>query len=228
MQINNDLKLFFIRHGKLDLPYKNHDKIPFDTLADLGLEKLNPSLDEKFNIKLISKLMDIMPLNKINKIYTSPSKRCLGGARLFVKFIKAKFDIDNIPIVINNDLREVYFDLRLINEQQNLTKNPADVSIEKINQAVLRAMVTGKGSESVGGAYKRISDFARLFKSDNINKDAYLIITHDFLMRVMEVYIKNKKPIVDKISYNDLKDTKRNLYFKGFATDISFIKFIPF
>lgn len=228
MQTNNGLKLFFIRHGKLDLPYKSHDEIPFDILADLGLEKLNPSLDEKFNIKLIDELMDIIPLNKISKIYTSPSKRCLGGARLFVKFIKKKFGVDNTPVVINNDLREVYFDLRLINKQQNLTKKLTDVSIEKINQAVLRAMVTGEGSESAEKAYKRISHFARLFKLDNDNKDIYLIITHDFLMRVIEVYIKNKKPMSRKINYANLKNTKRNLYFKGFATNNLFSKFVPF
>ena len=49
--------LFFIRHSKLLLPYKNHSEMPFKVLADLASEKLNPSVDEQFTLSKFNEFL---------------------------------------------------------------------------------------------------------------------------------------------------------------------------
>ena len=110
-------------------------------------------------------------------------------------------------------MREVDFDLNEIYQSFRLDRNNS--SINEINNNVLKAMVSGCHSESFAEAYRRVIG---LFKLLDKNKKGTkcLVVTHDFIMRVIEIHIKNNGQINLSKIYNELKNTKRNLYLQGF------------
>src|SRR3989338_6027870 len=89
--IQKKQQLFFIRHGKLRLPYKDHSKMPFSVIADLANSKMSPSIDRDYIIKAIKRLSDTIPLDAIQYIYASPERRCQETARFVREFVKKKY-----------------------------------------------------------------------------------------------------------------------------------------
>lgn len=213
---------YFIRHSKLLLPYKSHDDMPFDVMIDLALEKLNPSIDINFTQSLIKEISKIIPFPQIDRIFASPSKRCQETATLIQNFINQNYQ-KTIKINTVSELQEIKFNLEKICSATSSNH----VDIEKINDSVFKAMINDENCESVFNGYKRIEHFLKTLKNSQ-NEKITLIVTHDFIMRVIEVYIKNHGKSNLLISYGDIKNTKRNLYLHGFATDISLSKFLPF
>lgn len=209
--MNNNNSLFFVRHGKLSLPYKDHSEMSFEILADLSTEKLNPPIDKDITSFLVKEASKILPLKEITKIYISPSKRCQDTAKLFLDLIKKNYQKE-IELITVPELKEISFDLNVIYE--SLNKN--NLNIMEINKNVLKALISGIGSESFCEAYQRV-DF--VFNKIRNKKEKVLVITHDFIMRVMEIYIENKGESLTTIDEELLIDTKRNLYVKGFAID---------
>lgn len=205
--MEDNYSLFFVRHGKLSLPYKNHEEMPFDILADLAFCKINPPVDKQATNLLIQEVKNIIPFEKIDTIYTSPSRRCQKTAQLTVNFIKKNFD-KKTKIKIIKDLKEINFDLYKICSSQK------KVNINDINNKVLSCVINNEsGCESIQKVYQRVK---KLF--DRIKKDKIILfITHDFLLRVVEIYIKNKGR--NNITSQMLTNTKRNFYFRGFATN---------
>ncbi len=53
-----------------------------------------------------------------------------------------------------------------------------------------------------------------------------VFITHDFFMRVLELYIR-RSGTLGKVHSEDLQNTQRNLYLQGFATENPPNAFIP-
>jgi hypothetical protein len=207
-----NLSLFFIRHGKLLLPYRDHSEMPLKILADLAIEKLNPPIDKKSTKSLIIQISPVIPFKNLNKIYTSPSRRCQETTILIKNFMKQRF-FKELTVIITPELKEIRFNLKKI----YIPRNKECVDINTINEHVFKAMINGEHCESVCNAYKRIK---ALFTKINKNEKS-LFVTHDFIMRVIEIYIKDQKRRCYSITFNDLKNTKRNLYLHGFATDSS-------
>jgi broad specificity phosphatase PhoE len=212
--------LFFIRHGKLLLPYKDHAEMPLEVLADLASSKLNPPIDANFIEVKIPELDSAISLEKISKIYASPSRRCQDTAQFIRKYIIKNYK-NNIEVITAPELHEIEFELLKILP----TSTSKEFNIRLVNDAVFKAMTEqGESCEYAGDAYKRINDFLRLHSVERMS----LFITHDFIMRVIESYIRHKGDPSHKISYEELKNTQRNFYLSGFATDAFFENFISF
>lgn len=209
--------LFFIRHGKLLLPYKDHAEMPLDVLADLASSKLNPPIDVKFAEAKVPELSNVIPFKDISKIYASPSRRCQDTAQFISKFILENHG-NEVEIVTAQALREVTFDLFKIlpeGDRQNF-------DIASLNDTVFEAMTSNNAHcEYVASAYRRIHNFME----SHVTEQPSLFITHDFIMRVIESYIKHKGDPSHKISYEELKTTQRNLYLSGFATNATLQSF---
>lgn len=221
MTINN-CSIFFARHGKLLLPYKNHGEMPYGVIADLASKKLNPPIDKKFSLGLIKIMSKIIPLEKIVKIYASPSKRCQETAALIENFIKKYFNND-VAIDTMFELKEIDFDLRKIYS----LPDSDNFDIKKINNKVFEAMARGKNCELASDVYKRVDKIFSVLKEKDDTKKS-LLITHDFFMRIIEIYINNKGKKKVLITHNKLKNTKRNGYLSGFATDEFLLKCFAF
>jgi len=214
--------LFFIRHGKLNLPYKNHNEMPFEILVDLASGKLNPPIDINFNNCLINEMSLIIPFRKIKNIYLSPSERCETTASLIANFTYRHFR-KRPRFIVTPELKEIEFDLRKIYSPSRRKH----FKIETVNDKVFAAMAAGIHCEHALDTYNRVK---RIFQRLNKKQEAAesLLITHDFLMRVIEIYIKNHGAANPLITYKDLKNTKRNQYLHGFATDYLLSNFCPF
>jgi len=215
--MNENYPLFFIRHGKLSLPYKDHSKMPFSVQVNLGLEKLNPTIDRVVTLLYLKKIKDKVPLEDIEKIYTSPSRRCWDTSKLITKFIKGRYD-KNVEIEILENLREIKFDLRKI------FKNGDNLNLASINNGVLEAMIKENNDESFKQAYRRIDSLFKKLNKKNKSKK-YLLITHDFLMRVIEIYIKSRGSRNINITTQGIQNTKRHSYLEGFKTNFSLSSF---
>ncbi|MBI2642254.1 MAG: histidine phosphatase family protein [Candidatus Wildermuthbacteria bacterium] len=218
--MKKDCSLFFIRHGRLLLPYKDHSEMPFKVLTDLASLKLNPPIDKKFAIEQISQLAENIPLQDVKNIYASPSKRCQDTAQFIGEFIFKSYR-KNIDVVTSLELSEIKFDLAKIYPH----KDNENFGIESINDAVFRAMVNpGENCESASSAYKRIAGFL----GSIMMKESSLFVTHDFIMRIIEIYIRNRREMGNVIAYGELKNTQRNMYLHGFATNFTFDNFSSF
>lgn len=218
--MREDYSLFFIRHGKLLLPYKNHSEMPFEVLDDLASFRLDPSIDKEFATTQIPQLERGIPFEKIEKLYASSSKRCQDTAQFIEEFILKNYRKD-IDIVASLGLNEIKFDLAKIYPH----KDNKNFDIESINDAVFRAMLnSSENCESANSAYKRIDEFWRSI----ITKEPSLFVTHDFIMRIIEIYIRNRGEMRHVITYDELKNTQRNTYLRGFASDFALDKFSSF
>lgn len=218
--MTKDYSLFFIRHGKLLLPYKNHSVMPLPVLADLASSKLNPPIDSEFIAEYIPKLANKIPLIGIEAIYTSPSHRCQDTARLIGQFILKNYGRNIQPVTLP-ELKEIHFDLLKLHPHSDASR----LNIESVNNTVFRAMVGGsEHCESAESAYQRINN---LLKS-NITAKSSLLLTHDFFMRVIEIYIKHSGASRHAITYDELRNTQRNLYLHGLATNFTFKNLVSF
>jgi len=78
--MNNKIKIYFIRHSKLNLPYKNHLKMPYEILDDLATSRLNPSI-AKNSKKLFLEATESLPLRENNfkyLLYNRPHIKIMG------------------------------------------------------------------------------------------------------------------------------------------------------
>lgn len=201
--------IFFLRHGKLQLPYRDHSEMPFSVLADLACEKLNPPIDAASTHNILMEMATKVPFEKIEKIYHSPSPRAADTAQLIQAYIQGKNGRDVVAQTVA-DLKEVSFDLRKI-----MPTAPQKIDIKELNNRVLRAMAEDRADESLAGIQQRVHTVLEMIKNQVERNDDALFISHDFFMRFLEVALTSC----------DLQNTQRNTYLRGFATDSSLSTF---
>lgn len=212
--------IYFIRHGKHLLPYRSHDEMPFNVLADLASGKLNPRVDVGITARLIANLANKIPLQRVDVVFCSPSKRCYETALLIADYCARVFQ-KKVQVSILAPLHEINFDLKRICTMTNFEH----YDLGAINDSVFQAMASGKYCEHVSYAYKRISLIFDMLSQ--MPDAAPLFVTHDFFMRVIELFIRNHGKSKD-IACIDLKNTKRNTYASGFLTNSDLSVFLPF
>jgi broad specificity phosphatase PhoE len=89
-------------------------------------------------------------------------------------------------------------------------------------------MLNGRHAESLAKTYQRADAIFKSIARFPKNDEKFLLITHGFFMRVLELYIKKHGAKNIKIAPQDLLRTKRNTYFRGFATDYKLSTFLRF
>ncbi len=209
-------KYFIVRHGKLFLPYKDHNEMPVSVLSDLANGKLNPPIDEEYSKSLVKKIISDFPEILSSKIiYASTIPRTGETAVLFQDEIERATGI-RPPLEKFSELDEVSFDL--------VKLFTGGEGIAAINSDVFRGMASGKHAEFYADTFVRVKSF---FNKVAVTPGAKLVIAHDFIMRIIEIFIRNKGNIPPTIDLNSLEATKRNTYVRGFATDDSFETFAP-
>ena len=200
--------------------------MPFSMLSDLGLQKLNPPIDRDYTEQCLDRLATIIPFEKINTIYSSPSLRCQDTAEVIGVYIEKVLGktVERITIP---ELEEVYFDLEKLNTVIDIqfAMKQKGVAVA-VNSGVFQGMMSGTYCEPISKVCERVGKFFKMIQDLPEGKNIFL--THDFLMRVMEIYIRNKGDMTHVITYEELLATKRNLYLQGFATNFSLSTFFDF
>lgn len=203
-----DTRIIIVRHGKLDLPYRSHAEMPFDVLAALGRGEMDPGPDRSFaEERMKSLIASGEPYSGVRRIFVSPSRRCTESAGIYAELLAAAGK-ERPEIGVAEELREVFFDLRRL--APPAFKNGFDM--KEVNRLILAGMAEGT-AESALAAYERIGRFFRQIES--ITGGA-LVITHGFLLRVMEIYVQTKGVRPAAISCGMLEATHDDLYLRGF------------
>jgi broad specificity phosphatase PhoE len=212
----------FLRHGKLTLPYKDHSEMPFSVFADLGTGILNPPIDTSPSTDdRIDAIQDAIDLTEVGMIASSPAERSQETAQLLASRAAASGNLQLIRETTDL-LAEVRFDLRALNTSGNIEHALEQHDIQTVNDAIFQGMLSGEHCESIERAYERVQ---KLFEYLKTSEMPCISITHDFLMRVIEIYIKRGGAAYAPISLSDLQNTHRNVYLSGFATDESLSNF---
>lgn len=215
--------LIFLRHSKLSLPYKDHGEMPFSVLSDLGLEKLNPSIDKDYTQKRIEELFEKVTFEKVKRMYVSPSRRTQETGALIKDCIKNEQTQKNKCTVLSY-LKEIYFDLEKLDSVFNGQTMMKEKGIHGINSLVFKGMIAGIHTEPVKDAYERAGALFNEIKMLPEN-GTVILITHDFFMRIIEIYIHRKGVAYYPITLEELEATKRSTYLSGFSTNISLSTF---
>lgn len=214
--------VLFLRHGKLDLPYRDHAEMPFDVFADLGSGKLNPPIDTAFAGAAIHSFRAEAMCLPGTRIISSPSRRCLETASYFSSVLG---DVPSTRILTSSALAEVEFDLRILNAENRIAAALSAHDITAANAAVFHGMLSGQGCELVSDVYSRVEEAFKLIRAE---ESPVVCFTHDFFMRVIEIYIHRRGVPYFEVTMDDLLRTKRNTYLNGFQTDLELNTFSAF
>lgn len=205
--------VYFVRHGKPNLPFDSYEEIPFSLLCDLAQGKINPGIDELKTASLLSSIQNTGAfLQKNISLVTSPILRAQETMQLFRK----QFSLSSTPLIFS-ELQEIQFSL-----SQIYVPDEKGINMSELNHAVLQAVIDGEHAEPLASIFLRITS---LFEKLNRIEGPILCVTHDFFMRGIELYIRHKGN-VDSVSPQELFTTKTNHPCCGFETtkDFSYFK----
>lgn len=220
-ELSNTRDIYFIRHSKLNLPYNGHNYIPSGVIRDLSQSSLDPTIDKWFTDELIQNRSSSLPFQDVGVIFTAPSGRSQATASAVQDYIfknfQKKVDVFSFPY-----LSEVKFSFQRIypGSMDEFEK----IDIDLLNQSVLKAMVAGQDCESLRQIYWKIDYFFEIIQKYK-ERAKILVITHDYLMRAIELYIKRRH--FTTVTFEDILKTQRNSYLGGFGTDFSLSTFVP-
>ncbi len=214
-------KYFFIRHGQLVEPYINHLTMDYEILADLSTSTLNPSININAHELFIKQTTGI-DLSGVQTIYYNDSnfqsKRSYESA-ILIKDILSKQSGRTILLKGLPELREARFDVRQLLSKDEFKRG----GMPAIRTALYAGQIHGtEHTESIADISVRIKKIVDIINNQP-NSDM-LFVTHDFFMRVIEVYITREERL-NQVTVNDLEQTGLNYYFGGFYTDQKMHKF---
>src|SRR3989344_7766696 len=213
--MNRKIKIYFIRHSKLDLPYENHLKMPYEILDDFATSTLDPSI-AKNSEKLFLDAAKDLPLKDIDIIYFNnsgfQSKRSKESALLIGKLLKERYNKE-VPILGNPKLKEIDFSLKEILPKKEFLKHGMPV----VRTALYNAIINQGPVEQIDHIYQRTQNVFKSLKKHQEKNQTVLLVSHDFYMRTVEVYLRKTKSHRD-VAVTDLEKTTLNIYFKGFGT----------
>ncbi|PIY97039.1 MAG: hypothetical protein COY66_01740 [Candidatus Kerfeldbacteria bacterium CG_4_10_14_0_8_um_filter_42_10] len=212
--MKNKIKIYFIRHSKLDLPYENHLQMPYGILNDLATGQLDPSIVQNSN-KLFLKAAAGLPLKNIDVIYFNnsnfQSKRSRDSAFLIGKVLKEKYN-RKVPIFGNPYLKEIDFCLKDILSKEKFLKE----KMPAVRTALYNALINKGPVEQIDHVFKRIEAVLKSLKKHQDKNQTVMLVSHDFYMRAVEVFFRKSKNFRN-ITVDDLEKTTLNTYFKGFS-----------
>lgn len=200
--------ILFLRHGKLNLPFPNHNAMPFSLLCDLASGKENPGIDLEFANARLKKIMTDVPLTDVQMIYCSPSQRAQQTAKVIANAIKETGAQSQEPEV-RAELAEVHFDLRGLFPDGDV--HPP--TVEEINARVLHPTEHDTHLEPDKDVQQRVENVFQLCEDEQTQD--ILCVTHDYFLRYVEVYMRNgftwPADMIDALS-----KTRRQGYMEGF------------
>ncbi len=216
---SNSIQFFFIRHGQLVEPYLNHLAMDYSTLSDLATSALDPSIN-KNALDLFNKQTSGVDFSAVSQIYYNnsgfQSRRSLESAQIISKVFLHRYKKELVPVGLP-ELREVRFDVRQLVNEDDFKAN----GMPAIRTALYNSFVSGGSAESIVELDKRISVIKDIIINHVNKKESALFVTHDFFMRVLEIYIKHPRRLRG-VTVDDFEKTSLNSYFSGFFTTNEF------
>ncbi len=208
-------RLIFLRHGKIDLPYASHDVMPYRVLVDLANRTLDPHLDFLDATERLEGLKTLVPFDEVDHIFVSPFVRCQDSAKLLAEQTEALTGAQP-PIEILELLKETRMDLFSLFAHDLDTPT----NIPELNAMIHNEMLHGTHVEPIADSFARIQ---KLFEKLSTEVGTVICVSHDNIMRVIELFIRSKGAHDPKtVTLDELESTQRNSYLRGFMTDTEF------
>lgn len=213
--MNNKIKIYFIRHSKLNLPYENHLKMSYEILDDLATSNIDPSI-AKNSEGLFLEAAENLPLEDIDVIYFNNSnfqaRRSKESAFLISKILQKKYN-KTISVLGNPNLKEIDFSLKDILPKGKFLKH----GMPAVRTALYNAIINQCSVEHIDHIYRRTASVFKSLKRHQEKNQTVLLVSHDFYMRTVEIYLRKSKDYKN-LTVADLEKTTLNTYFKGFGT----------
>lgn len=201
INLHNHNRIVFIRHGKVNLPYPSHDEMPFDVLAQLSNQKLDPLSDQEYFLMHKSHFKKLFKDYNFRQILISSSQRCTS---LF-SYIENLINVDDAKKKETPYLREILFDLELL-----FSDRVVDMPALKL-EIIKRLFNNEPGVEPLSQVLERLQKFVNMIS----DLGDTLVVTHGYLMMVIAgLYISN-----GKVTRDVLSRIPRFQYFDGFSID---------
>ncbi len=208
----------FLRHSKLSLPYQGHDAMPLELLAKLGTDAVDTGIEPGITAQRLARLDEEDAFDRVAAIYHGPARRSKETAAAILGQLQSREG----GIILGETAlaREISFDLLAMARHTDLQRTFAKSGIHAVNTAVFEAMLRGDDAESIGAAYGRTAElFAWLDSLPHSGRT--VLVTHDFFMRVIEIYAARGAALDIGITLRDLEATGRNGYLEGFLVERS-------
>lgn len=194
------MKITFLRHGQLLPPYNDYNKLSLDELSDLSLQRIDPSIDVVYAEKRIS--ANNLLRDDFDAIFISPAKRAKQTAQMIMSKL-------NIGKMETSDLiKEIVFDpKKLVTSQEYENEGLNSVRLE-----LFKALENDTNIEKISDIIARLFKFKILLKEGN--NASILVITHGFLLRIIDLYIRQS---TKNITAQLLKQATNYDYLDGFS-----------
>lgn len=197
------MTITFLRHGPLLPPYDDYNKLSLDQLNDLALQNINPSVNEEAARKRIAS--SVLLKEAFDVIYVSPSARTMETAKIINQYTEIK----NIEIL--DELKEILFTPKDLVDKKKYQRS----GLQAVREGLFEALENGSNTENLQDIIARISRLEN--KIVSTTQSSVLIITHGFLLRVLQLYFKQPKEIINAKSLNEAVNYD---YVSGFSVSI--------
>ena len=125
--------------------------------------------------------------------------------------LKEKYN-KSVSILGNPDLKEIDFSLKEILLKEDFLKQ----GMPAVRTALYHAIINQGSVEQIGQIYQRIESIFQNLKKYQEKNQTVLLVSHDFFMRTIEIYLQKTKD-QNMVTIDDLEKTTLNTYFKGFG-----------
>jgi len=197
------MKITFLRHGPLLPPYDDYNKLSLDQLNDLALQNIDPSINKTIVRKRISS--NVLLNEAFDIAYISPSVRTVETARI----INQHTEIKNTEIL--DELKEIVFTPKNLVDKKRYKQS----GLQAVREGLFEALENGSNTENLQDIVTRISRLEN--KIISTTHSSVLIITHGFLLRILQLYFKQPKKIINAKSLNEAVNYD---YVSGFSVSI--------
>lgn len=196
------MNITFLRHGKLLPPFDNYDVLSLSQLSALSLQTVDPPVD-------LALLDSLIPFDSLlpeyQAIFHSPSLR----ARQTAQYVADK---KKIPLCTESkEIREILFDpADFVTE-----KIYADVGLQSVRDGLFAALENNTNMETVLMIEKRLQRFFAELQQSGYS--SVLVVTHGFLLRIIELLTLKKYKKATAFSAADLASVTNYSYGKGWT-----------
>jgi broad specificity phosphatase PhoE len=193
----------FLRHYHLQPPYDNYDKLSYQQLQDLGLEKVSPSIQD-FDQQTIN-FINTLKAEKPELILHTPSIRSQQTAEQIIEHLDP-----SIPHQATLLLHEIPFDLSKLITKEQFKKD----GLSQLRSSFYSSLANDHTEESFTDLYQRLMSLKQYLHS--LPQQNIISISHGFFLVTAKLFFENN---LSRESLINLKPIKID-YLSGFKINI--------
>lgn len=195
-------KVTFLRHYKMEYPFDWWRNMTLQQYLNLGAGKTDPDINNDIE-DYVTEHLNLKEFSSIEKIISSPSKRTINTAKYLNNNLKLDLQIETSDL-----FREITW-----KPIKQVTEEDFE-GMKKVGKIEIKTARDLSPLELIDQV-KSIFDFLQDQPEDQI-----LVITHSFLIAVINYYSNNKDKISADLTIEQIKKYEVGGYLKGITINI--------